>query len=63
MSSSPQLSTKQTKGVVAVILVAGHQTRLEKELKEDRSGRFKGIVGVPKALLPTKFSKNVLDCW
>lgn len=37
--------------------------RLEDEIKADASGKYSHLVGVPKALLPTKTSKTLLDCW
>lgn len=46
-----------------VILVAGHAARLETEIRADDSRKYEHLVGVPKALLPTKTSKTLLDCW
>jgi hypothetical protein len=46
-----------------VILVAGHNVRLEDEINSDTTGRYKHLVGVPKALLPTTTAKSLLDCW
>ena len=46
-----------------VILVAGHNVKLENEIIEDTSGKYKHLSGVPKALLPTSTAKTLLDCW
>eukprot|EP00039_Didymoeca_costata_P022849 m.5353 g.5353 ORF g.5353 m.5353 type:complete len:619 (+) comp3281_c0_seq1:104-1960(+) len=52
-----------------VILVAGHQTRLEDEVRTDSSGRYKHLVGVPKALFPVispggkREGRTLLDSW
>jgi NDP-sugar pyrophosphorylase family protein len=36
----------------ALILAGGYGTRLEKEIKDDRSGKYFSLSGVPKPLLP-----------
>ncbi|XP_013402412.1 uncharacterized protein LOC106168034 [Lingula anatina] len=36
----------------AVILAAGYGTRLERDLRDDRSGQYSHLIGVPKPLLP-----------
>ncbi|XP_053184690.1 glucose-1-phosphate adenylyltransferase [Scomber japonicus] len=38
--------------MIAVILAAGYGTRLQRDVLEDRSGRFAHLVGVAKPLLP-----------
>lgn len=43
-----------------VILVAGHGTLLENEIREKGP---KELVGVPKALLPVVGKKKILDIW
>jgi len=37
---------------IALVLAAGYGTRLERDLREDKSGKFRHLVGVPKALIP-----------
>ncbi|EGD74001.1 hypothetical protein PTSG_05698 [Salpingoeca rosetta] len=46
-----------------VILVAGHATRLEAELRADTSGKYASLVGIPKALLPGPDGRPILDQW
>ena len=51
---------KDSPGMKCVILVAGHGTMLENEI------RLQGpreLVGVPKALLPGIGNKKILDSW
>ncbi len=36
----------------AVVLAAGYGTRLERDLKEDTSQKYKQLIGTPKPLLP-----------
>ena len=43
-----------------VILVAGHGTLLENEIREKGP---KELVGIPKALLPAVGKKKILDIW
>ncbi|XP_031548705.1 uncharacterized protein LOC116286363 isoform X2 [Actinia tenebrosa] len=49
--------------MICVILVAGHGTLLEKQIKDDLSGKYIGLQGVPKALLPGVGGKSILDFW
>lgn len=49
--------------MICVILVAGHGTLLENEIKRDTSGLFAHLEGVPKALLPGVGGKKILDFW
>lgn len=46
-----------------VILVAGLDQRLERELRTDTSGKYTELVGVPKALLPDAHNNTLLDNW
>lgn len=46
-----------------IILVAGHSTRLERELRDDTSGEFASLVNIPKALLPGPEGPLLLDQW
>jgi len=46
-----------------VILVAGQDERLEKELREDKSGRYNDLINVPKALLKDASGNTLLDNW
>eukprot|EP00117_Sycon_ciliatum_P030521 scpid52093/ scgid24033/ Glucuronokinase 1 len=49
--------------LVCVILVAGHGTILETDIKNDCSGKYRDMQGVPKALLPGVGGKSILDFW
>ncbi|XP_058888159.1 uncharacterized protein zgc:136439 isoform X2 [Acipenser ruthenus] len=40
----------------AVILAAGYGTRLQRDLQNDPTGRFKSLIGIPKPLLPVGHS-------
>jgi glucuronokinase len=44
-------------------MVAGHATRLERELRNDTSGEFDHLVNIPKALLPGPDGPLLLDQW
>lgn len=47
-----------------VILVAGIDERLEREVRSDQSEEYKHLVGIPKALFPDSYSGNtLLDNW
>eukprot|EP00043_Microstomoeca_roanoka_P008807 m.84615 g.84615 ORF g.84615 m.84615 type:complete len:617 (-) comp14393_c7_seq2:1547-3397(-) len=46
-----------------VVLVAGHSTRLEAEVRRDTSGKFAHLAGIPKALLPGIDGRPILDQW
>ncbi|XP_071842804.1 uncharacterized protein [Apostichopus japonicus] len=49
--------------MICVILVAGHGKHLECEIKNEASGRYSNLEGVPKALLPGVGGKKLLDFW
>ena len=49
--------------MLCLIMVAGHSTRLERELRNDTSGEFESLVNVPKALLPGPDGPLLLDQW
>ncbi|XP_048588400.1 glucuronokinase 1 isoform X2 [Nematostella vectensis] len=49
--------------MICIILVAGHGTLLEREIKNDLSGEYSELQGVPKALLPGVGGKRILDFW
>ncbi|XP_028400045.1 glucuronokinase 1-like isoform X2 [Dendronephthya gigantea] len=49
--------------MICIILVAGHGTILENEIKNDKTGAFTHLQGVPKALLPGVGGKKILDFW
>ncbi|XP_071527133.1 uncharacterized protein [Panulirus ornatus] len=51
------------RGLVCVILTAGHAQKLSKEIKDDKSGRYAHLKGIPKALLPSPRGKRILDHW
>eukprot|EP00051_Salpingoeca_urceolata_P018482 m.259822 g.259822 ORF g.259822 m.259822 type:complete len:616 (+) comp19206_c0_seq14:186-2033(+) len=46
-----------------IILVAGHATRLEEDIKQDERPEFEKLRGVPKALLPGPAGPTLLDNW
>ena len=47
-----------------VILVAGHEATLEADIRNDASGCFQHLEGVPKALLPgADASRRIIDFW
>ncbi|PIK45766.1 hypothetical protein BSL78_17371 [Apostichopus japonicus] len=49
--------------MICVILVAGHGKHLECEIKNEASGKYSNLEGVPKALLPGVGGKKLLDFW
>eukprot|EP00094_Tigriopus_californicus_P010415 TCALIF_10047-PA protein Name:"Similar to GLCAK2 Probable glucuronokinase 2 (Arabidopsis thaliana)" AED:0.09 eAED:0.09 QI:195/0.5/0.6/1/0.75/0.8/5/28/500 len=49
--------------MICVLLVAGHQPQLDWDVKQDISGRYVHLEGVPKALLPGVGGKKILDSW
>ncbi|KAK8738549.1 hypothetical protein OTU49_003931 [Cherax quadricarinatus] len=51
------------RGLVCIILTAGHAQKLSKEIQDDKSGRYGHLKGVPKALLPSPQGKRILDHW
>ena len=48
--------------MICILLVAGHDTSLDDEIKRECS-RFGHLEGVPKALLPGVGGKKILDYW
>lgn len=46
----------------ALILAAGYGTRLERDLKADKSGKYGHLIGVPKPLLPIG-NKALISRW
>lgn len=49
--------------MICILLVAGHGTVLETQIKNDVSGLYAHLTGVPKALLPGVGGKKILDFW
>ncbi|XP_056330390.1 uncharacterized protein LOC130242336 [Danio aesculapii] len=49
--------------MICILLVAGHGTVLETQIKSDVSGLYAHLTGVPKALLPGVGGKKILDFW
>lgn len=49
--------------MICVILVAGHETQLEKDIKCSSLPEHQNIVGIPKALLPGVGGLKILDYW
>ncbi|XP_036393195.1 glucuronokinase with putative uridyl pyrophosphorylase [Megalops cyprinoides] len=49
--------------MICLLLVAGHNTVLETQIKNDGTGLYSHLVGVPKALLPGVGGKKILDFW
>ncbi|XP_051934889.1 glucuronokinase with putative uridyl pyrophosphorylase isoform X2 [Hippocampus zosterae] len=49
--------------MICVLLVAGHGTRLQTEIKNDDTGMYSHLIGVPKTLLPGIGGKKILDFW
>lgn len=49
--------------MLCILLVAGHGTRLERDIKRDTSGKYSSLVGIPKALLPGVDGRKILDYW
>ncbi|XP_072548243.1 glucuronokinase with putative uridyl pyrophosphorylase [Salminus brasiliensis] len=49
--------------MICILLVAGHGTVLETEIKNDVTGLYGHLAGVPKALLPGVGGKKILDFW
>lgn len=47
--------------MICIVLVAGHGTLLETEIKD--SSEYSHLAGVPKALLPGVGGKRILDYW
>ena len=53
----------KSKKMICILLVAGHETSLDDEIKSDESGKYFHLEGVPKALLPGVRGKTILDYW
>ncbi|KAG9352708.1 hypothetical protein JZ751_021122 [Albula glossodonta] len=49
--------------MICILLVAGHDTVLETQIKNDLTGQYSHLTGVPKALLPGVGGKKILDFW
>ncbi|XP_061781525.1 glucuronokinase with putative uridyl pyrophosphorylase isoform X3 [Nerophis lumbriciformis] len=49
--------------MICILLVAGHGTVLETQIKNDDTGLYNYLTGVPKALLPGIGGKKILDFW
>lgn len=49
--------------MICILLVAGHGTVLETQIKSDVTGLYAHLSGVPKALLPGVGGKKILDFW
>ncbi|XP_077064668.1 glucuronokinase with putative uridyl pyrophosphorylase [Siphateles boraxobius] len=49
--------------MICILLVAGHGTVLETQVKSDITGLYAHLGGVPKALLPGVGGKKILDFW
>ncbi|KAF0030281.1 hypothetical protein F2P81_017012 [Scophthalmus maximus] len=49
--------------MICILLVAGHGTVLETQIKNDDTGLYSHLIGVPKALLPGIGGKKILDFW
>ncbi|XP_038829731.1 glucuronokinase with putative uridyl pyrophosphorylase isoform X1 [Salvelinus namaycush] len=49
--------------MICILLVAGHGTVLETQIKNDVTGLYGQLTGVPKALLPGIGGKKILDFW
>ncbi|XP_034403875.1 glucuronokinase with putative uridyl pyrophosphorylase [Cyclopterus lumpus] len=49
--------------MICILLVAGHGTVLETQIKNDDTGLYSHLAGVPKALLPGNGGKKILDFW
>ncbi|XP_033851451.3 uncharacterized protein LOC117397055 isoform X1 [Acipenser ruthenus] len=49
--------------MICILLVAGHGTLLETHIKNDATGLYAHLTGIPKALLPGVGGKKILDFW
>ncbi|XP_026227122.1 glucuronokinase with putative uridyl pyrophosphorylase [Anabas testudineus] len=49
--------------MICILLVAGHGTVMETQIKKDDTGLYSHLTGVPKALLPGIRGKKILDFW
>lgn len=48
--------------ITAIVLAAGYGTRLERDIKADTTGKYKELLGVPKALIPVA-GKPLIEYW
>ncbi len=46
-----------------MLLVAGHDSTLQDEIRADETGSYVHLEGVPKALMPGVGGKRLLDYW
>ncbi|XP_041851602.1 glucuronokinase with putative uridyl pyrophosphorylase isoform X1 [Melanotaenia boesemani] len=49
--------------MICILLVAGHGAVLEAQIKNDETGLYSHLTGIPKALLPGIGGKKILDFW
>ncbi|XP_077468360.1 glucuronokinase with putative uridyl pyrophosphorylase [Stigmatopora argus] len=49
--------------MICILLVAGHGRVLETEIKNDETGLYSHLIGVPKSLLPGIGGMKILDFW
>ncbi|KAF1393653.1 hypothetical protein PFLUV_G00018270 [Perca fluviatilis] len=49
--------------MICILLVAGHGTVLEAQIRNDDTGLYSHLTGIPKALLPGIGGKKILDFW
>ncbi|XP_049581746.1 glucuronokinase with putative uridyl pyrophosphorylase isoform X2 [Syngnathus scovelli] len=49
--------------MICILLVAGHGTLLQTEIKNDDTGLYSHLIGVPKTLLPGTGGRKILDFW
>ncbi|XP_008306970.1 glucuronokinase with putative uridyl pyrophosphorylase [Cynoglossus semilaevis] len=49
--------------MICILLVAGHGTVLETHIKNDDTGLYSHLTGIPKALLPGIGGRKILDFW
>ncbi|XP_034023652.1 glucuronokinase with putative uridyl pyrophosphorylase isoform X2 [Thalassophryne amazonica] len=49
--------------MICILLVAGHGTVLQTQIKNDDTGLYSHLTGIPKALLPGIKGKKILDFW
>ncbi|CAG6007621.1 unnamed protein product [Menidia menidia] len=54
---------QHNEAMICILLVAGHGTVLETQIKNDDTGLYSLLTGVPKALLPGIGGKKILDFW
>ncbi|XP_039271048.2 uncharacterized protein LOC120345593 [Styela clava] len=49
--------------MLCILLVAGHGAKLEEDIKNDTTGKYSNLIGIPKALLPGVDGKLIMDYW